>query len=208
MISRLANIYEDETCWIIGTGPSLDGYDLSKIDGPVIALNRAVSVVLNLLDVYWIVMDDWRTQQIPGDWELWLSDTLSGCMTGVFLDPMFGARRVEVPAPVDENIVRFKRPADRGDPKHLLTDLNTETLYQFCGTAATAVHLASIFGCKDIVLVGIDGGGGNAEKLEKHYDNCPRRDMANYQLARMSALDAADILGLTITEDTKNVDEI
>ena len=150
-------------------------------------------------------MDDWRSQHIPGQWEQWLEWCYAGKITGIFLDPMFGSQRQWIDPPRGEHIATFARPEQHGDPVCLLDVsrkkvADTGKLYQFCGTGATAIHLAYLMGADEVTLVGLDGADGNATILNEHYKDCPRSGKANYGLARKSALFAASRLRLTAVD--------
>jgi len=204
--SSLANLHAGQTCWICGTGPSLDDLDDAAVHGPRILINRAAFTVPAAAgQTYWLVLDDaWRLG-VSGPWAAVLGAVMSGAagMVGVFRNPMLCRGQLTHP-PRGEHIATFGAGFGRGNREQIL-ELGREEvgvigqLYERIGSAATAMHLAWYLGCERVVLAGIDGGkaGGVARRVAHWYE--PMAATGDYETARRWMLVAAERLGMSVS---------
>jgi hypothetical protein len=198
----LNNRHAGLTCWICGTGPSLERLNYANVAGPLIALNRAAFVMPAYLPaIYWLVLDDAWGLNVHGPWNEHLQ-SLSWRVNeiGVFRDPLLARDRL-TPAPRGENIVTFHVMRERH--REQVLELNRGQLAQLgqlygrIGAAAPAVHLAWYLGCERVVLAGIDGTTGQAGCVQRFYGN---QESSDYSTAKKYALKAAQILGMDVID--------
>lgn len=176
----LKNRHAGKTAYIIGTGPSLDDFDFATVgaDDFIIAIHRAVFIVPVLPGrLYWQVLDDAWAMEVPGPWEACLTciEAESGVI-GLFKDPLNVPPQLEnsrTKIPETENVVRFTGGI-KGNWKQL--ELSRDKLarlgglFTYAGSGATAAHAAFYMGAAQLVLVGLDGGDGYAQRLSEWYD--------------------------------------
>lgn len=126
-------IWQGETCFIVAGGPSLAGFDFSRLDGrKVIVINSSVfaypaAPVLYFGDSRWWV---WNCKKVK--------ETYSG---HIFTASEISDGRVR-------NLVK------RAPPPHISTDRGQVTMQRTSLTAA--LNLAVHFGCPRVVLLGAD----------------------------------------------------
>lgn len=199
-VGRLLNRHQGETIWVIGTGPSLNDLDDDELTGPRILLNRtAFSLPISPGETYWLVADDCWGLGIPGPWYQTLNELIEGKngLTGIFRNPLMRGNQLCAP-PSGENIYHFQ-----GNKLQNVLELNRQKLaligmlYQFAGTAATALHLAWLMGADSVNLIGCDGSDGYAERLLQWYDK-PQRGGFGYLMAGESVHDVVGALKLKI----------
>ncbi len=181
--AELKNRHAGKTAYIIGTGPSLDGFDFASVgpDDFVIAIHRAAFVVPDLpCEGFWQVLDDGWAMGVPGLWSECLQAIVDGLAVGLFKDPLNVPPKLKNAAskiPESETIVRFSGGI-KGNWKEL--DLTRDQvaeygrLFTYAGSGATAVHAAWYMGAASMVLVGLDGGDGYAECLSEWYEKKAR----------------------------------
>jgi len=202
VFADLNNRHVGETAYLIGTGPSLDDFDLASVDGFQIAIHRVIGVIdPKIAPTYWQVLDDAWTMGVPGPWHTWRADMMAGNgVTGLFRDPLYMPQRPFTPAPQHPNIVRFGSPCKGDEP--ILTATRDELasrgeLYTYAGSGCTAVHAAWYMGARRVVLIGLDGRDGYARCLWRWYDR-PARGGFGYGMARECLLETAQKLDMEI----------
>ncbi len=209
-LRHVYNRHPGQTAWILGTGKSFDRLDFDSVDGFQIALNRTIGVVPILAGrTYWLAVDHAWQLGVPGPWEQWLQDVRDGNgVTAMFKDRMYGLRGQLIPAPTGPNILHF-RTAKRSALDVLSQDrdwaADMNTLYAEAGTACTAVHAAWIMGAKRVVLAGIDGTDGYADRVIQWYTK-PHRGGFGYGMAKECTLDVIERLGLDYEDLSKGDD--
>ena len=203
-----ANYFLNEPAYIIGTGPSLDDFDMGSIpdNAVIIAIHRSIEKVkVNPGRTFWLVIDDIWENGTPGDWKKWLSETNNPWgITGLFRKLLLTGKGYRI-APKSKNIVPFMTPS--GFQPQILNETRDdiasyEELYAFCGTLAPAIHFAWFCGCEQIHLVGIDGGGGHAQSLGDVYDDS--ENQTHYHKAKLDGLMAATELNVEIVDHGGN----
>jgi len=199
-----------ETCWIVGTGPSLDAIDPDTITGPRIYLNRAAFVLpAERYMTYWLVADDAWGQKIEGPWNEHLHRVISGDAATILLarDPLLVPGGAHAKPQDGPHIAHWKsshtpRQALRCMTRDELAD--SGELYSHCGTAAPAIHAAWLMGCTRVILAGIDGTDGHAKCLQQYYTAKPTRGGLGYMTSRGDAIETAEALRLEI-DDRSNI---
>ena len=182
----LNNLYKGETIYIIGTGPSLDNFDMDRVDGIQIAIHRAIGIVdMRRNDTFWQVLDDAWSMDVPGPWGEWLSRIKSDGF-GLFRDPLMKPAKPWTPIPDHPNIIGFKSSKGSVDCLHYSRDRLAESgnLFTYCGSGCTAVHAAWYMGAEKIIMVGFDAGDGYAKRLRQWYDK-PARGGFGYVMAHI-----------------------
>lgn len=198
-IGHLLNKHKDATVWICGTGPSLDNIEDAEITGPRIYLNRAAfALPAEEGQTYWLVADDAWGKKIPGPWAATRDAILRrrSPLYGVFRQPLFGADNAKINAPTGHNVYLWhgnKQDALLNMPREDIARSNT--LHQFAGTGAPAVHLAWLMGARKVILAGLDGTDGYAKRLAEFYDK-PALGGFGYAAARIDTEDVISALKL------------
>lgn len=177
---------------IVGSGPSLDRFQFDQTT-PRILINHAIFVAPIVPGkTFGIFLDDQRQhdkewfEKIPPGIILTLPKVLMGYKGG------------STP-PVDNRTILFNREACKRWLQVSRDELaDRETLYEWCGTVTTAVHLAWYMGATEIQLIGIDGTKkGRAASIEKIY-RMKQEESPEYDRIKLEAIETAAKLKLPI----------
>ena len=126
-------------CWVVGTGPSFELFDLTKINGPVFAINAAYTVFTKPnMHTFWFVHDARCLRDIlphVSDRPTWSVITYFKCYK---VWAALAKKRKSVAIKV-ATYNYFKTPMVRGPSGALF-----------------AIQVAHILGAKTVVLVGVD----------------------------------------------------
>jgi hypothetical protein len=204
--ANLMDRHKGETCWIVGTGPSLDAIDPADITGPRIYLNRAAfALPAERYVTYWLVADDAWGQQIEGPWSEHLRNVIRGDADTILLarNPLLVPSGAHTKPHDGPHIVHWKsQHAPRAALRCMTRTEIAECgeLYSHCGTAAPAIHAAWFMGCTRIILTGIDGTDGHAACLEPYYTQRPRKGGLGYMTSRGDAIETAAALNMEIDD--------
>ncbi len=205
-IEPLVNHHEGLPAYVFGTGKSLDAFNFAEVgDGVQICLNRTMGVVPILRGrPYWMVLDDaWRLG-VPGPWDIWLDELRShNGVVGVFMNPMYGPDTERTEPPGGPPVIHFRSPRSK-HAYELLTRTRGQigrlnTLFTYAGTGCTAVHLAWLMGAARVVIVGIDGTDGYADRVIQWYDK-PKRGGFGYAMSKECTLDTAGRLDIELVD--------
>lgn len=191
----LNNRHAGATILLVGSGPSLDWFNFDAFeDCPRVLVNHALRVSPILPDQsYWIYGDaqeridpEWRVNLPAGVWEV--------------LPCRLNHRAGSDPAPRGKRVVTFTRATGNG----ILCSSRAAIahhgiLYEFCGTATMAAHLAWYLGAVRVVLVGIDGTAGRASCVQGFY-RYQGAESQGYDRIRKSVLNVLKANGLTFDD--------
>jgi len=203
-LAELKNKHIGKTCWVFGTGPSLDVIPLGEIAGPRIFINRTAFVLPHSLgESYWFVMDNAWNSKKAGDWDSELKRLHNGKanMVGVFRNPS-GKRKNKIKPPKRKNIVYWNASKmENGDVLKYTKDeiVEKNVLFSWSGSCASATHLAWFMGCSTVRYAGIDGTDGFANLVKGQYDTV-ENGAGGYVLSKKEALRVAKQLNMKVVD--------
>lgn len=146
----IARIFEGETVFIVAGGPSLRGFDFTRLDGRnVIAINRAFEYLPKAEVLWWSDARFWRHHRddIVVHSARWKATGNVGYVPSDFLPSWVVQYHFSGHGGFDEN------------PKNLRTGNNS---------AFASIHLAAHLGAKIIVLLGVDMRHGPTGETHFH----------------------------------------
>ena len=220
-LKELKNKHEGETCFVIGTGPSLDGIDLTTITGPRILINRSAFVVpYSDGESYWMVIDNWWEYGFSDTWFKTLDKVKDGCgLIGVFRDEEAVSGKVmpdgspNVPDYLLHDNIIIWRASGKTDAKCLSYTRDEiaqkNKLYPNHGSANSAAHLAWYMGCIGINIVGIDGsvvtGVDSYSSLLSNEYNDPKTWTGDYSRRKENLFKMAAVLKLKVKDYSNEI---
>lgn len=155
--------------WIFGKGPSLEGY-LSKtavrprLDAQ--AVHLGINQVPEVVDCdYGFANDFPMVERMAGRWPIDCRPVLPRGGEGAYgLDPAAGRRGAEYRRALWYDATSIRTGG--WDSDEFILGGERLRLVHWLGTPLTALQFARVCGCRDVVLAGIDGGGGYTLKWD------------------------------------------
>jgi len=183
------NIHAGQTAWLFGKGPSLTNFDFKQAGKLRFAIN---DVIAHIPDCKYGFANDgvamWRDVYQKGQ---------------ILFQPLraiseFDSRN----GAVDCEVITYQ---DTHDDSRLV--LSREEIADMPairrGTLGSALQILHVMGIKSVHLVGIDGGGTHADGFT--WKTRLRNDhAADYNAIRNAAIDAAELMGITLHFQNKN----
>jgi len=146
----------NQPVWLFGKGPSLDDFSFNEAGAARICINESLRAVPD--PMYFFAHDEGPIRNVASDWP-------DGCRAILQEPRAIYAERCGIPN--DWTFVYEKRHCDNhvrdmdahGIAKHAC-------LYGNSGTVHSAIHFCRLIGASKITLVGFDGTGGYATKID------------------------------------------
>lgn len=137
--------FKGETCFILGSGPSVNLVDLSLLANRLtIAVNSAI---VALPSAKFFVSDDWAV----ANWNFF--DDLKKSQTVALLYEDKLSKHADE---FDGRAVIFRHRKGYHLSKPYRHNIYEQRVFEARTSVGTAVHIAYIMGCKEIVLIGVD----------------------------------------------------
>jgi hypothetical protein len=128
-------MFENKRVFVIGSGPSLVGFDFSRLDGEkVVTINHAYALCRHDLHVFYDT--SFLTEAKPHGYDPRAHTAKVLC-------------RRDLVVPKNENIIEFRRAA-------FVTERFKDGLYMGRSSALPAINAALIYGASEVYLLGID----------------------------------------------------
>lgn len=184
-LAALLNRHSGETVYLVGTGPSLDGFQFDPAL-PRVLINHAVFVCpIEPGRTYGM----WLDEQAVHD-PAWYASLPDG-IEYVLPKKLMKEGGAISPPPI-KNLTTFRRSAcARVRDRTREECAAAEILYEFCGTATTAAFLCWFMGAARVVLVGIDGTAGKqAQRAEivKPFYKMKQEESPRYAFIKLECL--------------------
>lgn len=190
----LGSRHAGRTVWVVGAGPSLDVALAQRlVRAPCIGINRAIDLPLPR-PLYYIGVD-------PHTWRSWPGGQPPGVIAladGQMLSGQDPEQAPHDPRNHPNPYVVYTRHYDRP-----ITDraeaVRRATLFDYWGSATDACYLAWVMGASEVVLVGCDGGTGQASAATPPHESVEPEQMwraRNFDRMRNSAIRCCNLIGM------------
>ena len=179
-LKSLKHRHQLETAWIFGKGPGLDQFDMSLVGPLRICINESLNLVDN--PTFFFAHDEIPIRRVAANWN-------KECCA--ILEPERAKFAVDCGIPPQQIYSYLKR--SRGDFDSL-TDVQevveSNSLLGMTGTVHSAIHFCKLLGVKSVKLIGFEGRGGYASRL-----NVPGGG-GRHELIRNDSVRLLQMLGL------------
>lgn len=145
-IDNLNNLWNNKTCYIIASGPSVLQFDVNQLKNKcVIAVN---SGYLAATFSQFFVSDDWAVSK----WSYFFDDLVNSETI-----PLLYEDKLSDQAKLFKKCFLFKHRKGHHLTKPYIDDKYENRICEARSSVGTAIHIAYIMGCNRIILLGLDG---------------------------------------------------